>query len=76
VSAVHLRGVPGRAVVAIAVLMTTMLVEGRRGLVLSRSSHVVVVVTTLSPTPLMLWQRRNLRLLMEEKGSGNTMSSV
>jgi hypothetical protein len=76
VSVVHLRGVPGRAVVTVAVLVTTMLVEGCRDLVLSRSSHVVVVVTTLSPTPLMLWQRRNLRLLMEEKGSGNTMSSV
>jgi hypothetical protein len=63
-------------VVAAAVLVTTLLVEGRRGLVLSRSIHVVIVATTLSPTPLMSWQRQKFRQQMEEKGSGNALSSV
>jgi hypothetical protein len=61
VRAVQLRKVPGRAVVAVAVLGTTLLVEERTGLVLSGSSHSVVVARTLSPTPQMSGQRQKLQ---------------
>jgi redox-regulated HSP33 family molecular chaperone len=76
VSAVQLRKVPGRAVVAVAVLGTTLLVEERTTLVPSGSSHAVVVARILSPAPLMLGQRRKLQQQMGEKESGNERWSV
>jgi hypothetical protein len=76
VSAVQLRKVPGRAVFAVAVLGTTLLVEERTAPVPSESSHAVVVARILSPTPLMLGQRRKLQLQMGEKESGNERWSV
>jgi hypothetical protein len=76
VSAVQLRKVPGRAVFAVVVLGTTLLVEERTALVPSESSHAVVVARILSPTPLMLGQRWKLPLQMGEKESGNERWSV
>jgi hypothetical protein len=57
----RLRGVPRLAEFAVAVPVTVLLVEERQVLVLNRSSHVVVMATTLSPTSLMSWKRQKLQ---------------
>jgi hypothetical protein len=75
VSAVQLRKVPGRAVVAVVVL-GTMLLEVRTALVPSGSSHAVIAARILFPTPLMLGLRRKLQQQMGEKESGNERWSV
>jgi threonine/homoserine efflux transporter RhtA len=76
VSAVQLRKVPDRAVVAVAVLGTMLLLEVRTALVPSRSSHAVVAARMLFPSPLMLGLRRKLQQQMGEKESGNKWWSV
>jgi hypothetical protein len=64
-SAVPRRGVPGQAVAAGAVLMTTLLVQ--------RMSSLFVMATVL---PQTLCQSRILRQQMGEKESGNAQWSV
>jgi threonine/homoserine efflux transporter RhtA len=76
VSAVQLRKVPDRAVVAVAVRGTMLLLEVRTALVPSGSSHAVVTARMLFPSPLMLGQRRKLQQHMGEKESGNERWSV
>jgi hypothetical protein len=61
--------VPGQAVVAGAVLVTTHLVQ-------RRSILFMIVVTALPPTPLMFCQSQILRQQMGEKESENTRWSV
>jgi uncharacterized ion transporter superfamily protein YfcC len=68
VSAVQLRKVLGRAVVAV---LRTMLLDVRTALVPSGSSHAVVAARILFPAPLMLGLRRKLQQQMGEKESGN-----
>jgi hypothetical protein len=74
VSAVQLRKVPDRAVVAVR--GTMLLLEVPTALVPSGSSHAVVAARMLFPSPLMLGQRRKLQQHMGEKESGNERWSV
>jgi hypothetical protein len=76
-SAVRPRGVPGLAVVVVAVTVTTLVVEGRRVLVLvNRNSHVGDVARTLPPNILDVVATTEVAVVDEGKGKRKTHYGV